>query len=174
VHASRYAAGSWSAEADVAPSLPGNASNPSIGLDSAGNAVAAWIQVDGGPAVYANRYAVGAGWGEPVLVSSDVGSISIRHDTVVAARPNGDAVVIYSTGSPPKITAAFFSADAGWGAEQVIDTPTPIRSGVLSQTTFINTRTAAVCWASPTSAIALWSHTPDAGAPVNVCANTLH
>jgi hypothetical protein len=164
--ASRFSSGAWGAEEDLAGSIPGVSMSPSIGVDNSGNAVATWIHFDGGSWVYANRFVPGAGWGAPVQVSGELSATyGLEQDTAVSVRPDGDAIVIYSSGSvtSTKIYAAHFSAAAGWGAEQSIDTVDPGQSFLHSSGAFINTRNGSVCWTSPTSATAVWSHVDAAG-----------
>lgn len=65
VWASRYAPGVGWLPAEAFGFVPGDAPDPRVAIDSRGNAVAVWTEVEGGGAratIWSNRYVVGQGW----------------------------------------------------------------------------------------------------------------
>ena len=180
VEASHYAGGTWSPSMDVGASVPGRAMAPSVGMDNSGNAIATWIQVDGGipgTMVYANRYVAGSGWATPVQLSSNPGGVPGQLDTIASIAPSGSAVALYSRGATTsaRVYAARWTGTA-WLPEENIDTTDPTYSVIHSATVFLNTRNAAACWTSPTSVLGIWAHNTTAAnaipnVPVTIYAN---
>src|SRR3972149_5006529 len=72
IMANRYVAGvAGGTPVYVETDDAGNAGYPQVDADTAGNAVAVWHQSDGTRTnIWANRYAVGAGWGPAQLVET--------------------------------------------------------------------------------------------------------
>lgn len=119
---SRYTpSGGWEAQVH----LSGNASDPQIGVDASGNAIALWRlrpnSGGGGQTVYASNYTAGSGWGPfPLFVSS---STALRGPRM-AVDSVGNAVVAWSScGDPDFCDDVFvnrYAPATGWEGEQVI------------------------------------------------------
>ena len=120
VWANRYVIGLGWSNATSVEKLVGLSSEPRLGIDGHGNAIAVWensINWGVDPiAIWANRYAVGAGWGSPeVLGTYSWGGAS---DPQVALDADGDAIVVWSDQSG--ILANRFEPGVGWkGPKQV-------------------------------------------------------
>lgn len=102
----RYAAGAWHPPQLVETDDRGNASDPRLAFDNAGNAVAVWAQPNGAHiSVWANRYTNGTGWGTATALQD--------HDTgdamspAIAVNADGDAVAVWgqSDGSRANVWA---------------------------------------------------------------------
>src|SRR3970040_2104732 len=122
--ASRYVAGvAWGTPVYVETDDAGNAAYPQVDADAAGNAVAVWHQSDGTRTnIWANRYAVGAGWGTAERIETDnAGSAS---DPQVAVDAAGNAVAVWhqSDGTRTNIWANRYAVGAGWGPAQLVET----------------------------------------------------
>jgi len=78
IQASRYVQGTntWTAPEDINARV-GNAMVPSVAMDSTGNAIAVWVEGDGGPyfSLWTNRYIAGSGWGTIELVEYNDGDV---------------------------------------------------------------------------------------------------
>lgn len=74
-----------------------NTSDPDVGMDDSGNAIAVWKQ--GTDRIYASRFTPGAGWGAETFVASG-GIIFIGHEPTltapqIAMGANGDAIATW-------------------------------------------------------------------------------
>ncbi len=107
---------------------PGSAHSPDLAVNSNGNAVAVWQQFDGVRYnVWANRYVVGTGWLEPVLIeNSDQTSDSPQ--VAIAGNSNAMVVWIQWEGLPlinlgqKNIWASYYDVDTGWSIPILIGT----------------------------------------------------
>jgi hypothetical protein len=78
-------------EADTAED---SSATPAAAIDPGGNAVVLWRQADGsGNSLFANRYAVGGGWGEPVPVESEAGDVA--PELGLDVDPDGNAIAVW-------------------------------------------------------------------------------
>lgn len=96
IWSTRYTAESgWEAPTLIEHDDAGNASIPLIAMDSDGNAIAAWTQLDGGYYTpRANYYTAGAGWGSAIrLECDDTGGAA---SPLVAFDPAGNALAVWS------------------------------------------------------------------------------
>ena len=77
IYVNRYTpVGGWGA-AELIESSAGTASDPQIGIDGSGNALAVWSQLSGGDnSIYVNRYTPVGGWGSAELIESSSGAAS--------------------------------------------------------------------------------------------------
>ena len=90
VHLKANVIDSWSSPPTTI-STPGvDASNPYIGMDSNGNAVAVWLE---GSALMADTMAVNGSWGTPVALSSSGAS-----EASLVVDPAGNATVVWIEG----------------------------------------------------------------------------
>ncbi len=92
-------------------------------VDEGRNVMAIWHQVDGADnGVWANRYAVGSGWGDAEALEADTG---VPPTPEVAMDPAGNAVVVWShwddSTSTQNIMAKRYEQRGGWQAAQAID-----------------------------------------------------
>lgn len=121
IWASRYVAGSgWEAPQLIETDDAGDAGDPEIGMDAAGNAVAVWQQSDGTRInIWSTRYEAGKGWGTAQLIetSGDVWGAKVALD----AAGNAVAVWVAHDGFRPNMWASRYEAGAGWGAAQLIE-----------------------------------------------------
>ncbi|RMG95400.1 MAG: hypothetical protein D6705_13735 [Deltaproteobacteria bacterium] len=79
---------------EVLANLPGDASDPTIGIDGSNRAIVAWRQEDGNKpetAIYAIHYE--NGWGAPVPLAAD--PMNNYYGPKIAVTPSGDAMVVY-------------------------------------------------------------------------------
>ncbi len=135
----------------IAASLEGTPTNPQIAVNTAGDAVAVWVQqqsVAPAYAIYASRMTP-AGWGAPVLVATS--AASMPHDLALAQNDRGDALVAWSTGG---IHASRFAADEdAWSLpfEVAPAPPAPPGGYTVGPAVALDGRGAAlVMWASGT------------------------
>lgn len=96
---------------------------PTVGMDSLGNAVVAWIQYDAGYNIWANRYDRLTGWTGAVMIESQPNPPLFEVPRVSAN--NGSAVVawsMYGPGTDPySVWANRYTSGVGWGIEADID-----------------------------------------------------
>lgn len=116
---SRYTpGGGWEAQVH----LSGNASDPQVGMDAAGNAIALW-RSRGGGRVWASNYTAGSGWGPFPLFASRSGAV---RGPRMAVDSDGKAVVAWSTCSSwpcyaeDGIYVNRYASATGWEGEQLI------------------------------------------------------
>ncbi len=96
---------------------------PQVVLDPTGNAVVVWQQFDGTRYnIWANRFALAAGWGAAELFETDNAGGATAPQ--VALDPNGNAVVVWnqSDGTRSNIWANRFTPAVGWGVPERIET----------------------------------------------------
>ncbi|MET0557198.1 MAG: PKD domain-containing protein [Solirubrobacterales bacterium] len=111
--ASRPAGGTWSGAADLS-GAGGDATEPQLGIDGSGNAVAVWTRVNGlRTVIQAATMAAGGGWSAPVDLSNAEGNATAPQ---VAVDAGGDAVVVWSrfNGFNQIVQAAAKPAGGGW------------------------------------------------------------
>jgi hypothetical protein len=117
IWANRKLAGQgWGVAQRIDTAKSGNAYNPRIAVDSQGNAVAVWQQVDGaGTHIGANRYMVGTGWSMVAWIdapdSLNAQMPQVRFD------PQDRAMAIWQQhqGARMSMHASPMTANSGWG-----------------------------------------------------------
>lgn len=122
IRANRYDVGTdaWGV-AQTIEAGAGDARMPSVAADPAGNAVAAWMQMNAGVySVYANRYLAGSGWGSPVLIESDDAGDAQPPDVGMDAAGNAIVVWVQNDGGSSSNVNAYANhyqlAGDTWGA----------------------------------------------------------
>jgi hypothetical protein len=125
--ANRFVAGvGWGTATLIETNDTGDAYQPKIALDPAGNGIAVWHQYDGVSAfrynVWANRYAAGVGWGTATLIETNDTGDAVG--PVVALDPNGTGIAVWTQydGFSDSIWANRFVPGTGWGTATVIET----------------------------------------------------
>ncbi len=96
IWANRYVAGrGWGAASLIESDSSGDASAPKVVLNSGGNALVVWPQIDRLNRVHlwANRYSAVSGWGQVTLVQDDVGTAPLIS---VAPNTNGSNLMSWS------------------------------------------------------------------------------
>lgn len=95
IWAARYSAGSWAAATRIEERTPGNAWNPAVAVDAAGNATAVWYKQDADDtsrtSIWAKRFN-GTAWG---AVAALEGSTSGAAATSVAMDAAGNAIATW-------------------------------------------------------------------------------
>ncbi len=118
IWANRYVAGTGWGTAQLIETNDLTAFSPQIAIDSAGNAIAVWVQ--GGvrnQSIWANRYVAGTGWGTAELIETNdltAGSPQIAIDSA------GNAIAVWPQGGD--IWANRYVAGTGWGTAELIET----------------------------------------------------
>jgi len=99
IWSNRYVVGTgWETAQLIGANNSANASYPQISADGLGNAIAVWSQPDGiNGSIWANRYAVGSGWGIAQPISADVSGYAARPQ--VAVDISGNAMAVWFGGS---------------------------------------------------------------------------
>ncbi len=121
---SRYTPGSgWENATLIETNTSGPSGTPRAAVDPVGNAVAVFIQYDGSRNnIWANRYAVGSGWGNATLLETD--NVSHAYSPQVAVDPSGNAVAVWyqSNGTRNNIWSNRYAAGVGWGNATLVET----------------------------------------------------
>jgi hypothetical protein len=121
IYARRYVAGLGWTSAELLETGDGDAANPQVAFDGAGNATAVWRQFDGASdSIYANRYVAGFGWTVAVLLETDDGqAVNPR----VACDASGNVVVVWNqyAGGHDNIYANRYVPGSGWTGPIDID-----------------------------------------------------
>ncbi len=127
IYANRYDAGddAWGT-AVVLDTTTQDTSYPDVGMDSAGNAIAVWLETlpSGNEAIISRRYDVNS--------DTWVASESLDYQTVnqweprVAVNASGSAIAVWSQqygplGNEIDVYAQLYDPDTGWGAGQRLD-----------------------------------------------------
>jgi hypothetical protein len=124
IWSNRYTAGSgWGTPQLIENDATELADSPRIAMDANGDALVIWLQ-DGGPRldVWANRYTAGSGWGTPQLIETDSAGNAFNHQLASDANGNGLAVWQQYDGTRYNIWSNLYTAGAGWGTAQLIET----------------------------------------------------
>jgi hypothetical protein len=123
----RYTAGmGWGMEDQVVMNDTGGGfSDPQIAMDADGNVLAVWYQSDRTTTnVKASHYTPGMGWDADEFVESGTGFAGFPE---IAIDANGNGIAVWHQedgmgGSPPSIRANRYTAGAGWGVDEAIET----------------------------------------------------
>ena len=107
----------WDAPEPLEFDDAGDAASAAVGVDDAGNALAAWVQSNGTrDSVWANRYAVGSGWSGPELLEAEDGGDATAPRLAVNGAGVALAVWGQSNGTAANLTAARYLPGTGWGS----------------------------------------------------------
>jgi hypothetical protein len=141
VVASRYEpATGWSAPTTIETEEAGDAAFPAVTMDPNGNALVVWSQGDGSTSnAWANRFAVGMGWGTATKLETSTVSVSGR--AAVDAAADGSALALWSQGT--SLLASRFSGTS-WAS--------PVTVGASTGSAFVQVRFAA-----DGTAVAAWT-----------------
>jgi hypothetical protein len=125
--ANRYttATGAWGTAQLIETDNAGDAGDPRVGFDAAGNAIAVWQQFDGTRwSIFANRYNAATGtWGTAQLIETDNTGPAYIPQVAVDASGNAIAVWEHYDGTRYNIVANRYTAATGaWGTAQLIET----------------------------------------------------
>lgn len=116
IHASRYLNGNGWEASQLIETTTDSAISPQVAMDSSGNAIAVWYQLDSTyTRIFANRYIAGSGWQGAVQFGNYVGNAS---SPKVAMNGSGTAVVVWQQnddgGSNFRCYANRYVAGSGW------------------------------------------------------------
>lgn len=151
VWTNRYEVGSgWATAVLLEADDTGDAQSPSVAVDGAGNAIAAWQQSDGTRVnIVANRYVQGTGWtGAQPVDTTDLGTFA--PDVAMDASGNALAVWTQSDGMRYSIWANRYVAGTGWSGA--------VRLEAASE---LGTRTPRVAVNASGNAVVAWQDRPD-------------
>lgn len=94
-----------------------------IALDPNGNALAVWVQDDGGRRdLWANRYTAGSGWGTAERIETDNAGNAAGPQLAVDAAGNALVVWKQSDGTRTNIWANRYTLNGGWGSAELLET----------------------------------------------------
>ena len=99
-----------------------NAYYPDIAADPDGNAVAVWLQDDGGHmSVHANVFDADTGWGSSEVIETNDG---FAYEPKVAMDATGNAVAVWTQDTSIRIDvwANLYDPESGWGTETLLET----------------------------------------------------
>jgi hypothetical protein len=119
--ATRYTAGrGWDAPMTAAATR-NSVQSLQLVMDPSGNALVIWHEADPGDVfrLWAMRFTIGAGWGQPLLLQDEVGTVDPAR-IAVDAEGNGTAVWRQVKADRLDIYAARFNVDGGWGTPEII------------------------------------------------------
>lgn len=125
IFSDRYAVGAgWGGIELVETVNLGNAIAPQLALDGGGNAVAVWMQENGTKSsIWANRYAVGAGWGIAEMITANESAYSTGYSSPqLAADALGNVIAVWTQydGIHSDIWANRYVAGSGWGVAEKV------------------------------------------------------
>jgi hypothetical protein len=113
--------GGWGSAGPVEDNDAGPAGGPKVATEPNGDALAVWVQDDGGEfnVIWANRYTFNSGWGAPVRI--DANDPSNAGNPQVAVDPAGNALAIWSqVDSPSPVWSNRYTPAEGWGTAETI------------------------------------------------------
>jgi len=117
----------WEEEPELISDALGDAANPKLAADAAGNAFAVWERSTPGSDlnIWANRYDVEAGsWGDAALLQN--GDVTRARSPSVAADPSGNAIAVWvqiDEIGRDVIRAIRYEPGPGWGNAVTIGSP---------------------------------------------------
>ncbi len=112
----------WNTPAKVESSDAGDAAQPAVALNGAGQGVAVWSQPDGTrTSIWANHFVARSGWGTPALLETDD-----LHDAAapqVAIDGTGRALALWqqSDGTHANVVFAAYDPSSGWSSAAALD-----------------------------------------------------
>lgn len=123
-----------------------NTGSVTVGLDNAGNALAAWVETEAGQNhVVARRYAAGSGWGNFLHLET---TLSTAFSVSVAVDSGGNAVVAWiEWDGIANVWADRYDNATGWGTSTNIESQTTDAHYWVGVQAAANNGTAAVVWA---------------------------
>ena len=131
IYANRYTrVDLWGEDPEPISDAAGDAANPKLAADAAGNAFAVWVRKtsasDPNPNIWANRYDVESGsWGEAALLQE--GDVTRAGLPSVAADPSGNAIAVWiqfdEDTKKDVVRAIRYEAGTGWGSAVTIGAP---------------------------------------------------
>lgn len=118
----------WQSPVTLSPAGD-SASSPQVVVDSAGDAIASWLDYPsaGGYAVDAARLAFGGSWSTPATLATDSNNMQ---DNELAGDARGDAVVDWEQGLSEGVASATYSGSSGTWAQPVTVPVTGFPSGL--------------------------------------------
>ena len=139
----------------------GNAFHPQIAIDSAGNAIAVWHQMDstlGYYKIWSSRYTAATGWGMPTMIGNNAGNAEYPQ---VAFDPWGNAVAVWDqfdgTLGYYKIWSNRYNAATGiWGTTATIGNNTG--TALFPQIAFDSSGNAVAVWTENQGPWKIWSN----------------
>ena len=114
--------GSWGAPVTLSTELNWGAGGLTLGMDGAGDAIAAWVGFYADASHYAVLPAAGGSWGPAQTLSTYVQGDA--RNLSLAVSPNGSAIVAYAT-----------QRDAIWAVSGTVSAGSPPRSSWVPETT---------------------------------------
>jgi len=123
VRANRFDANNgWGIAETIETDNDGDAVDPQVAYDRAGNALAVWDQFDGARYnVRANRFDADNGWGTAETIETDNAGDAILPQVAFDGSGNAMAVWAQMDGTRFNIRANRFDADNGWGTAETIE-----------------------------------------------------
>lgn len=121
IEATRHVVGrGWDVPVTAAASR-NSVQSPHLAMDPSGNALVIWHEAGPGDVfrLWATRFTIGAGWGRPVLLQDEVGTVEPAR-IAMDAEGNGTAVWRRVKTDRLDIYAARFNFDGGWGTPEII------------------------------------------------------
>lgn len=123
IHASRFVAGVGWGVTEVISAADGWNVAPRVAMDPYGNAFAVWLRRLAADyrsiEVWANRFALGGGWGTPTILGKDsIRGLGSLVGVAVGTDPEGNAVAGWSPGNT---STSVYRLGKGWGAPTTID-----------------------------------------------------
>lgn len=145
----------WLAATRVNAAPYGDVYDPKIAYDSAGNAMAVWMQTDVGSNRYdlwANRYVAGTGWGTPLKIYSNTTTQTPVQRPQLGVAADGSALVVWELAetntsfAPTHIWSMAYAPGSGWGVATRIDDDTGAFRSSAPQLAVAANGTAVAAW----------------------------
>ncbi len=149
VYSNHYVPGSGWATAVEVSATTNYSYDPTVAIDGSGNAIAAWVQNDGGNLhVYAARYATTSGWGAPLLAET---STDYAYGAEVAMDPEGNGIVAWEEYDGQfNVWAKLYVNTSGWQTATDVKGNT-YYAGYAAPSVTINEGNATVVWSNANS-----------------------
>jgi hypothetical protein len=152
-------AGGWGTATLIETNNVGGAEQPQIAMDTSGNALAVWSQVDGSYlSIWANRYTPTGGWGTASLIESGNAGPAFSPQIAFDTSGNAMAVRMQADSLRYNIVANRFTPSGGWGTASLIETD---NAG--------NAENPQIAFDASGNAMAVWQQTD--GTRTNIWAN---
>ncbi|NJM43693.1 MAG: hypothetical protein HC858_06420, partial [Brachymonas sp.] len=113
----------WGTAALIETDNTGDALSPQVSMDANGNAVAVWLQFQGGRAdIRINQFAPTTGWGAAALLETDNTGTALNPQVSMNATGQAIAVWYQFDGIRFNILASTYAPGQGWSPPELIET----------------------------------------------------
>ncbi|MFT3924398.1 MAG: hypothetical protein QM778_17810 [Myxococcales bacterium] len=137
----------WVSSGSAVSGASGEAANPAVAMNGAGEAMVVWQQLDGvRKNIWSSRYTPDEGWGAPQLVEKDDTGDAINPEIVMDADGNATAAWQGFDGTRQRVQAARHTQSKGWSAPNNVQVLTSSSDMINPQLAVAQDGTVHLSW----------------------------